>query len=560
MKDFFKGKRIIRYDPNAFRCGQILEALANGENQVIFDNLPTQTPLNLGIPKITTIGLSYPVLLTDKRWDTIQLTASSLFLGSSLANAGFAVKVKKQILPVTTVDWELLSCDLVGLTLFEDLFIPCREFLSRLKNQYRYRGIIAAGGPLITLTPLAAAFHLPEINLLVRGEAELVLPGLIAALNANDMTKLLDFDGFLFQIPGLIIISNYNEINRPVDFQGFRFNLDFLEKEHVEAGLEMNFSRGCKRGCLFCSAVQGKALRKLPESHVEELLIKFSEKLNHFHIQSQGARTININDDDILQDPRYAGTIFQLLKKHDFRLWGIQTSINSFFSPKGEILAGVLDTIADPPLYVENQPLVWAGTDAFLKARGKRLGKNIPGEAPIIKLVEEFEKQGIKNYHYWISSDHLSDWQEFIQEFTYIYRLQSRFKSFGLLPHAPFLVPYSPTPLYEHLLRSPEFKQRLKYKKILGAKQPLFNLPLVERVETGYIHLNRLLNNEKSENRLGFFDYLKQKDFVNAFITLYTFLKQERLEAESMRNRELAAKLKDSEAGLEESISHMIRT
>jgi len=199
--------------------------------------------------------MSYPVLFSDRRWETIHLTASSLFIGSALANAGFDVVVKKQILPVTTVDPQLFNCDLIGFTLFEDLFIQTKNLLSQLRNHYKYNGLIAAGGPLITLTPFKSAFHLPEINLLVRGEAEFILPGLIRAINANDIDKLLKYKGFLFQVPGIIIISGFIEVIIPDRFDGFQFNLDFLEKNHFEAGLEINVSRGCQRGCIFCSAV-----------------------------------------------------------------------------------------------------------------------------------------------------------------------------------------------------------------------------------------------------------------------------------------------------------------
>ena len=508
--------------------------------------------------KIKNIGLSYPVRLNDKRWETIRLTSSSIFLGSSLVNKQFKVTTGKQILPVTAIDSQLTECDLIGLTLFEDLFAETEEFLTRLKEEYEYEGIIAAGGPLITLTPLESAFHLPEINLLVRGEAELVLPGMIKAINKNNLPELLKFKGFLFQIPGTIIISDFNEINRPHRFDGFRFNLDFLEKQHCEAGLEINVSRGCQRSCTFCSAVQGKQLRKLPEKQFENLLKQFSSRLDTFDIQSPQARSVNINDDDILQDTGYAGKIFRSIKKNNFRLWGVQTSINSFFDGSGEINWEAINVIDDKSLYVEDNPLVWAGTDAFLKQRGKRLGKAIPEDDQMIRLVEAFEKREIRNYHYWISSDHRSDWDEFAREFMFIYHLQREFKYFEIIAHSPFAVPYPNTPLYKHLVHSSELKNQIKYKKILKAEREMFTFPLVERVETAYSHLNRLLTNEKLENRLGFFDYLAQKDYINAFITLYDFLKQERIDAESLNRDEEVLRLRDTEKKVEGFISEIV--
>ncbi|MGD2085426.1 MAG: hypothetical protein PVH61_04500 [Candidatus Aminicenantes bacterium] len=553
--DIFNGKRIIRYDPSAYEYGQILESLLNKDKKHNFYFHPETGAMDLDIKKIKIIGLSYPVLLSDKRWETIHLTASSLFIGSAMANARFDVVVKKQNLPVTTIDQQLLNCDLIGFTLFEDLFIQIKNLLSQLRNQYKYNGIIAAGGPLITLTPYQSTFHLPEINLLVRGEAEFMLPELIKTINDNDIHQLLKFKGFLFQVPGLIIISDFNEINKPDCFQGFQFNLDFLEKNHLEAGLEINISRGCKRGCIFCSAVQGRQLRKLPKILVKDLLIQFSDKLDTFNIQSPHARTININDDDILQDPDYAHHIFQLIKKNQFRLWGVQTSMDSFFDASGKIQLNVLDVIDDKPLYVEDNPLVWLGTDTFLQQRGKRLGKKTPGEAQLLRLIEELEKREIRNYHYWISSDYLSDWDEFIREFMFIYQLHTRFNYFGLIAHSPFLVPYYTTPAYRYLSHYKELKNRVKYRRILKSHNGLFTFPLVERVETGYRHLNRLLSNEKLNGGPGFFDYLRQKDYVNAFITLYNFLKQERMEAASPEQSDTLIQI---EKNVEELISKLI--
>ena len=211
--------------------------------------------------------------------------------------------------------------------------------------------------------------------------------------------------------------------------------------------------------------------------------------------------------------------------------------------------------IDDKSLYVENNPLVWLGTDTFFKQRGKRLGKKTPCEAQLLQLIEEFEKREIRNYHYWISSDHLSDWDEFTREFMFIYHLHIRFNYFGLIAHSPFLVPYSTTPAYRHLIHSKELKNRVKYRRILKSDKDLFTFPLVERVETGYRHLNRLLNNEKLNDRPGFFDYLRQKEYVNAFITLYNFLKQERIEATP---QEQAEELTPIEKDVEELISKII--
>ncbi len=513
--------------------------------------------LNTG-PKIHTVGLYNPVQLSDKRWQTIHLTTSAIFLGSALQEKRFNVIAGKQVMPAIAPEPRLMSCDAVGFTLFEDLFLPFQTFLTQLRHEFHYDRLLAAGGPLITLNPLQAAYFLPELNLLVRGEAELIFPALLSAINDNNLEKLFTYHGFMLQVPGWFILSHLHYINRPQFQPDFRFNLAFLEKKHFEEGLEINVSRGCSRSCIFCSAVQGKTLRKLPESQFTHLLASFAQQLETFAIESPRARTVNINDDDILQDPAYAQRIFQIIQQQQFRLWGIQTSINSFFNSRQEIQHHVLDIIAEPSLYMENSPLIWLGTDAFLKERGKKLGKTIPDEPLFLELMEAFDEREIRNYHYWISSDHFSNWPEFVSEFILIYHLYKEFPYFGLIAHAPFLVPYSSTPLYRLLDHSPERTSRIKFKRILESHKKLFILPLVERIETPHINLNRLLNNEKLGSDWGFFDYLSQKDYLNALITLYNFLKQERIEAESNQNHQLVQQLKQSEQNLEELLSQEI--
>jgi hypothetical protein len=605
----FKGKWFVRYKPDQFEYRDILAALADiheglAENQkeaaykwIVFDKHVNKEGFSIEIgngydgmrnthpdsmnikPKIGDIKnvlLGHPALMNDKRWETIHFTSAGLFLGSALRNAGFNVSFRKLIMPVTSLNevfrGENGDIDLLGLTLFEDVYKETREFLDRLPG-VGFSGLLAAGGPMITLNPLQSAWNLPEVNLFVRGEAEFALPLLLNAMNANDPKALAAAKGFLFQIPGVIIISDLDHINRPGDFSGFRFHLDFLVEGSLEHGLEINLSRGCGRGCIFCSHVQGRTVRQLPAETFENLLEVFRGARAPRHgvpiksffksppLASKKAdsysETININDDDILQDMAYAERIFQLIKEHHYKLWGVQTSVNSFFRADHTIDYKIFDTLADGSLYVDNNPVVWVGTDAFLKERGKKLGKWIPPEEQMLALLGAFEERGIRNYHYWISSDYDTDWEEFAREFLYIYRLHSAYKTFDLIAHAPFLVPYSSTPLYRQLLRSTELQKRIKYKQILKAGKPVFEFPLVDRVETAYVYLNRLLSNEQWGNRLGFFDYLKQKDYLNAFIVLYDYLKQERISFESVHHPE-SLRLLETEKEVETFIATII--
>jgi len=502
------------------------------------------------------ILLIYPVLLTDKRWSSIDLPTASLYLASSLTSQSFQVQVRKLVFPFNIIGDEVGQYDVIGITLYEDLFSEIQEYLTLLRKQYQ--GIIAAGGPMVTLNPLQTAFHLPQINLLIRGESEFIFPVLLKAIQKNDIKLLLENKGFFFHEPGKMIFSDFSDVNYPPDLRDLKINLDFLRKEHLTNGLELNISRGCRRGCLFCSKVQGKILRKIPQKIFETILKEHSEKIITFAVSSPSAKTINLNDDDILQDVEYAKKIFKQIQKHNYKIWGIQASINSFFIKNHQINREILNQVSNRNLFVNNNPVIWLGTDTFFKKRGKKIGKLIPAPEQLVELISEFEQRDISNFHYWISSDHNSDWEEFVREFQFLYELLSRFKKFGILAHSPFLIPYSTTPLYSKLIKNPVHKVQIKYRTILRSKKQTFEFPLVNRLETRFPNLNRLLNNEKPDGKNGFFDFLKNKKHVQALKTIYSFLRQDRISFESLQNHEQSRRLKKTESKLETLLSRFI--
>ena len=182
---------------------------------------------------------------------------------------------------------------------------------------------------------------------------------------------------------------------------------------------------------------------------------------------------ININDDDILQEPDYAREIFALVKKNGMRIFGIQTSMASLVSNDGSPRTEILDLVADPGLYVDDRPLLWLGTDAFLTERARRLGKKLPPAGKFHDLLQELEKRGLRHFHYWISSDGDSSWEEFVAELALISGFFRDFANFGLLAHAPFIVPYPSSRLFGTLEPG---DPRLKIKLALDAPDSRFAL------------------------------------------------------------------------------------
>lgn len=482
----------------------------------------------LGKP-IVSIDLFFPRLPSDPRWKTMGLPAAQLFLAAALQAGGFRATPRPLDLPVAALPPEAIVADLAGFSLFEDLLPALKPFLAGFRSIYK--GIIAAGGPLLTLAPLAALYQLPQINLAVRGEAELALPEVLHALNQGDMEALFRRPGVFWQQPGLIVLADFDRVNRPESFKHFQIDLSFLNPGHLARGLEMNFSRGCRRGCVFCCRVQGTKYRKFPLEKAEELLVKYKEKIAEFQVRGDAVRVVNINDDDILQDPVYAAAVFALLKKHGFRIHGIQTSPASLVQSGEQVNHEVLDLAADIELYLDRRPLLWLGTDVFLTSRAKRSGKRLPSPQAFASLLAELEKRGLRHFHYWISSDGDSTWEEFVEELAMVIAFHRDFPNFSLLAHAPFTVPYAASALFRRLTKDGNAVPAMKIKAEFRAPDPRFSYVLPERLETAWPNLNRLLRNEKSGGEAGFFDSFKARDFKAAAQLAYHFLKQEELQS-----------------------------
>ncbi len=340
----------------------------------------------------------------------------------------------------------------------------------------------------------------------------------------------------------MIAMAGFDQVNRPEDLGAVAVDLDFLEPALLENGLEMNFSRGCCRGCVFCCRAQGTKFRKLPLDKAQELLEEYKKKVmgtarraptendngRDDRAPTQSRYPVNINDDDILQDLEYAREIFALVRKNSLRIFGIQTSIASLVGSDGRPRSEALDLVADPGLYVDDRPLLWLGTDAFLPERARRLGKRLASGERLRELLGEFEKRGLRHYHYWISSDGDSNWKEFVEELTLIFGFFRDFPGFGLLAHAPFIVPYPSSRMFSTL--EPD-DPRLKIKLVLDAPDGRFSYRVIDRLETHWPQLNNLLRNDKAGGEKGFFDFLKEKDLMAAAQMAYYFLKQEMLQS-----------------------------
>jgi len=419
-------------------------------------------PLN-----IETILLLFP-RRTEKRWESFSVPPSILFLAGGLENRGFKVDFSYLEIPSLhlTPYRQLSDYNLVGITIFDDFFLEILEFSKFMPDET----LLAVGGVTPTMAPRETFTFMERANIVFSGEGEILFPELLSGLN-----KGMHPEGpWLLRINGERIkpVSPRREdlSLTPISFSPFT-------SEDYNKGLELVVSRGCPRSCIFCTHVHGRKQRKTPPLLIREWLRKFKEL--------GGAPVVNLADDDILLDPEYAVNVFSILKEEGFELWGIQTSMDSLLSP------AAFDAIKSAPFV--SQPILWIGTDVFIKPRAKRLAKK-SGEREIEEAVSLMERLSIENYHYWILSDCMSTLAEFTEEFLFVARLMAKYSYFHILPNSPFLIPYPYTPSYRRAIL--KCREKIVFRKIL--KKNGVSYPLIHYEKPHDELLHNLINPEKN--------------------------------------------------------------
>ncbi len=426
----------------------------------------------------------------DARWKRMGLPAASQLIMGALEEAGhqvgcFSILSDHPMLGV--VD----QYDCVAIGVYEDLFLETRRIIDEVSEKWGLPVIL--GGPMVTIAPETVAAHCPRASVLLKGEVEVSFPDLLAAFPLNDVELTLSGLIKLSSIPGLFAHGNnwwvagkFNHQPVVSDFSAIRLSSKHFTENDVRSGIEYSTSRGCPRSCMFCSHVHGRTLRKYPlkviSRHLAEVRAAFREQLNWDSFDVTGY-SININDDDLLLDPRRTMEIMTICKESGFRIWGIQTSVESL-GPDGS-RRWFFDQLQKIDVFMESTPLLWIGTDAFISDRLDRLGKKGTPQK-IHNICEDIRKYGFRGYHYWIMTDADSDWPEFFKELIAIRNLSESFdESFHILPNAATLIPYPSTDIYRKRITEKKFN-RIILKKLLHIDDyPEFDYPLVGHERPG---------------------------------------------------------------------------
>ncbi len=487
------------------------------------------------VEKPASVLLLFPYSLKDKRWKSIGIPTSLLFLSYSLKAHFHLVEIRKINIEADILPEEMENFSWIGITLYDDLFPQISKLIKIIKG--KYKGKIAVGGPMVTLSPIAVSAHLPEANLMMRGEAEESFPKVLSLLSEplTNLSELFKIKGFLYRDENILIFSSLSYISLP-DLRFSNIDVNAIPEDELEKGLEINTSRGCPRGCIYCSHVHGKTLRKIPSSNVKLWLENFKKRLREKKITNPSAFTVNINDDDILLDVDRAKEIIKIINESGLKLWGIQSSLETI-NKKRELL----DFIACKDFYFGNRPLLWLGTDSFLPSRRKRLGRKPLDEKTIEILIKMMEEREISNFHYLILTDFQTEWEEFIEELFFIFHLQEKYDFFEIMATSKFLIPYPYTPSFKI---TPEFKIEKEILSIINF--PQFDYPLVKFVKPKNERILDFLDavpRSEVSFKDNFSASLSKRNFREAINMLYYFLKTELQNEKDKSKRDNLAKI-----------------
>ncbi|MBN1356248.1 hypothetical protein JXA40_08280 [bacterium] len=433
----------------------------------------------------------------DTRWKSAGIPFTPLILAGAAESGNHEVEIRECELNGSPVRFRIRP-DVIAVSLVEDLFLPTREILADLAVRYSTR--IVAGGPMTILAPEAVAVHLPGIDFILRGEAERSFESLLRILAAGpfedrpddlSVRSILNLDGCLYLGESIIVSTGFDRNPPAPDTGKIPLSFSGLDPFRARGGMELSTCRGCPRSCFFCAHVHGRIPRTIPLETIRRHLERFRQFLDR-HYPRGGipavAETVNLNDDDILRDPERCMHIFGLIRSLGFRIWGVQTSLESLAG--ADRRSRLLPVLADPEFYPGGRPVIWIGTDAFTGDRLRRMGKSgSPEEIEAISL--DLHRNGILGCHYWIVTDAESDWEELLREMETIVRIGGRCPgTFRIMPNAASLIPYPSTPIYRKRLEQ-GMGNRIRVRRMLSVDGfPEFDYPLIrfEFPESPFLH------------------------------------------------------------------------
>ncbi|MFH1876333.1 MAG: radical SAM protein [Candidatus Omnitrophota bacterium] len=207
-------------------------------------------------------------------------------------------------------------CDIVGIGLFSEIFIPTYALIKRIKAAFP-KIILVVGGPHAHAKGQALLAECPEIDYLFKAEAEESfslfcnklpggdisgVPGLLwrqaAFIRENAArTNTTSLDDFL--LPARELLAR--------EYEQKKYYIVITRERPVETIVT---SRGCPFTCRFCSNTTTAYRARSAENVVAEIHSRYK----------QGIRLFDVSDANFTFDRERAMRIFELLKKEGLRI------------------------------------------------------------------------------------------------------------------------------------------------------------------------------------------------------------------------------------------------
>ncbi|MEW6264273.1 MAG: radical SAM protein [Thermodesulfobacteriota bacterium] len=179
------------------------------------------------------------------------------------------------------------SPNVVGLSVTSDAYFDAVKACRELKRRKPETTIIL-GGPHPTLLGEAILERVPQADIIVRGEGETALPGIINRIRANRSLEGLPntswrANGKIVRNKETQVRENLDEIPFPamhlIDYQ--RYNLTYpVESLGEVAAVNIISSRGCPFNCMFCANtnLSGRRVRmRSIENVIEEIKLRLGQ-------------------------------------------------------------------------------------------------------------------------------------------------------------------------------------------------------------------------------------------------------------------------------------------
>lgn len=225
----------------------------------------------------------------DVGWESSESIPISLgYILANLKGAGFEGSILDDLrdrpLTFKALDQAILRLNpvLIGFTTYQSAIDRIRFFSRYIKSRYR-KILIALGGPQIPSMPSDALEDLDDIDILVRGEGEVVILDIAHALKAGK--SLEKVNGITYRLDARII-DQAPSVDGPDDLDVYPspYLNNIINLDGKDTAILLS-SRGCKSNCFFCitpSLCKGKIRYHSIERVMQEMAYLSKQGIERF--------------------------------------------------------------------------------------------------------------------------------------------------------------------------------------------------------------------------------------------------------------------------------------